>query len=191
MSDMNTLVQKTREGQEWRGTITVNDDGDEVELTVRNLTSPEIEEVFRLIDREEFDTLEEELPKEKMEKRRELLDIGEEERDEEEEARLEELNEELKGEHMKMFDILSADTFKGIRLAAKKGVEPDEDDMAEALRDRAYEIEEETGRRVERPEDTHDFLKEELEEVVENSTRFVGFQIGMKVLQETGAEEGN
>lgn len=191
MSDLGKLTQKTKEGKDWRGTITVEDDGDEMELTIRNLVSPEVEEVFRLIDRDELSRLQDELPQDEMEERRELLDIDEDERTEEEQERLDELSEKLRGEHMKLFDILSEETFKGIRQAGKYAVVPDQDDMREALRERAFEIEEEHGERVSKPEDTFDFLKDELEWVIENSTDFVGFQIGMKVLRETGGDEGN
>lgn len=191
MSDLNKLTQKTKEGKEWRGEITVEDEDDELTLTVRNLTSPEIEDVFRLISRDELQQLREELPREKMEERNELLDIDEDERTDAEQERLDELTEELQGAHMKMFDVLSEDTFEGIRLAAKKGVVPDKDDMNHALKERAYEIEEETNRQVSTPEDTFDFLKEELKDSIKNHTRFIGFQIGMKVLKETGADEGN
>lgn len=191
MSDIHTLTKKTKEGTDWRGTITVEDDGDEMELTVRNLTSPEIEEVFRKISRDELETLREELPKEKMEERRKLLDMDEDERSEEEQDRLDELSEELKGAHMKMFDILGEETFDGIRLAAKKGTVPDQDDMEHALKNRAREIEKETGQTVRYAEDTFDYLKSEIKDSIENNTRFIGFQIGMKVLQETGEKEGN
>lgn len=191
MSDIHKLTQKTKEGTKWRGTITVEDDGEELELTVRNLTSPEIEEVFRLIDRDELERLSDELPQDEMEERRELLEKDEDELGDDEADRLDELNEELKGEHMRLFDILSEETFDGIRLAAKKGVVPDQDDMKDALRNRAHEIEEETGTRVRESGDTFDFLKDELEWTIENSTNFLGFQVGMKVLEETSAEEGN
>lgn len=191
MSDLSKLTQKTKEGREWRGSITVEEDGDEMELSIRNLVSPEVEEVFRLIDRDELNSLQDELPQEKMEERRELLEQDEDERSEEDQERLDELTEELRGEHMKLFDILSDETFKGIRKAAKFGVVPDEDDMRDALRNRAHEIEEEMGTRVSKPEDTFDFLKDELEWNIDNSTRFLGFQVGMKVLRETGGDEGN
>ena len=191
MSDIHTLTKKTKEGKEWRGTIVVEDDGDEMELTVRNLTSPEIEDVFRLIDRDELERLREELPQDKMEERTELLEMDEDERTDEQQERLDELTDELQGAHMKMFDVLGEDTFDGIRLAAKKGVVPDEDDMEHALKNRAVEIEKETGKSVRHPEDTFDYLKDELVDAIKNNTRFIGFQIGMKVLQKTGESEGN
>lgn len=191
MSDLNKLTKKTKEGTDWRGHITVEEDGEEMELTVRNLSSPEIEDVFRLIDRDELSTLQDELPKDEMEERRELLDSDEDERTEEEQDRLDELTEELQGVHMKMFDVLSEETFGGIRLAAKRGVVPDEDDMSHALKNRAVEIEKETGQKIKYPEDTKEYLKDELIHSIENNTRFMGFQIGMKVLQETGESEGN
>lgn len=191
MSDLNKLTQKTKEGKEWRGSITVEDDGDEMQMTVRQLTSPETEDVFRMIDRDELETLREELPSEKMERRNELAEIDEDERTDEEEDELDELRAELRGAHMKLFDILSAETFEGIRQAARYGVVPDEADMSEALRNRAHEIEEEYGTRVQTPEDTFDALKDDLRDAIDNSTRFVGFQMGMKVLRETGGDEGN
>lgn len=191
MSDIHKLTKKTKEGKKWRGEITVEDDGDELELTVRNLTSPEIEDVFRLIDRDELEELRDKLPKEKMEERNEILEKDEDERTDAEEERLEELTDELQGAHMMMFDILSEETFDGIRLAGKLGAVPDEEDMQDALRNRAGQIEEETGQQVKYPEDTFDYLKDELIDAIENHTRFIGFQIGMRVLQKTGESEGN
>lgn len=191
MSGIHELAKKTKEGTDWRGTITVEEDGDEIELTVRNLTSPEIEDVFRLIDREELETLEDELPTEQMDERRELLEMDEDERTDAEQERLDELTDELEGTTMKLFDILSKETFNGIRLAAKKGVVPSQEEMREAVKERAHEIEQETGRQVAVPEDTFDFLKDELQWSIENNSKFIGFQIGMKVLRETGETKGN
>lgn len=191
MSDLNKLTQKTKEGKEWRGNITVEDDGDEIELTVRQLRSPEVEDVFRKIDRDELDMLQEELPTEKMDRRQELLEMDDDELTEAEEDELDELNEELRGEHMKLFEVLSEETFDGIRQAARYGVVPDKSDMEHALTNRAHEIEEEYGIRVHTPEDTFDALKDDLKDSIDNSTRFLGFQMGMKVLKATGGDEGN
>lgn len=191
MPGEHALVKKVQEGREWRGQITVEDDGEEYELTVRNMTSPELEDVLRLINRDELSQLQDELPQDEMEERRELLAKDEDERTDEEEARLETLNEELKGEHMKLFDILSEETFDGIRLAAEYGVVPSKEYKEDALRNRAHEIEEETGARVRQLDDVHDYLKDELIDAIVNSTRFIAFQVGMKVLRETGENEGN
>lgn len=191
MSDLHNLAAKTKEGNDWRGTITVETDGEEMELTVRQLTSPEIEDVFRKIDRDELETLREELPREKMDRRRELLDMDEDERSDDEQDELDELNDELRGEHMRMFDLLSEETFDGIRQAARYGVVPSENDMAQALRENAYEIEEEYGTKVTVPEDTFEYCKDEIHHIIDNSTKFLGFQMGMKVLRETGGDEGN
>jgi hypothetical protein len=191
MSDLNYVKQKTKEGVEWRGTIRVTIGGEEKELTIRQLVDPEFEEVMRLIDRDELQQLREELPTDLMEEHRELQRKEEELTDEEQE-RFTELEEKLEENTVDLFEILSEDTFKGIRLCGKYAVEPDEEDKREAFMERAAEIEREYDTRVETPEDVEPALQDDIEFMIENATNFTSFTIGVQALVETvGRDEGN
>lgn len=189
MSDLNELKQKTKEGKEWRGTIRVTIDGDEKELTIRQLVDPELEEVMGLIDREELQALREDMPQDLMEEYKELQ--REEELGDEEQARFEELEETLQEQSPNIFDVLSSDTFEGIRQCAKYAVEPDEEDLQEAFMSRASEIEMEYGVKVQEPEDVKPALQDDIEFMIENSTNFTSFTIGIQALVETVGDEGN
>lgn len=190
MSDAGALKQKVRQGREWRGNIRVSMDGEEHELVIRQLVDPEIEEVMDLIDRDELQQLRDELPDDLLEDMRELQDKDEELTDKEEEE-LAELQEQLEDESVDMFDIFSADTMKGFRLAGKYAVEPDDGDLRQMFKARASEVEAEYGIKVQEPEDVYDAWMDEMHDVIENSIKFVGFNIGLQALMATVDEEGN
>lgn len=190
MSDLNSVRQKVEEGINWRGTIRVSINDEDHDLTVRQLRDPEFFEVMSMIDRSELEELREELPEDTMEEFRELQ--TKEELDEGEEERLEELRDELESSTTDMFDVLSADTFEGIRQAGKYAVEPDEEDMQSAFRDRAAEIEREYGVKVQMPEDVKPALQDDIENMIDDATNLTSFTIGMQALVETvGESEGN
>lgn len=189
MSDLFTAKDKIKKGADWRGEITVDIDDTEHTLCVRQLVDPELEEVWDKIDRSELEDLREELPSEKMEEHRDLMDMDD--RSAEEEERLEAVKEELEGETPDIFEILSSDTFAGIRQAAKYGVEPDDEDLDEAFRNRAREIESEYGIKVHTPEDVEQAVQDDIATMVESCTNFTSFEIGTKVLTETVGDEGN
>lgn len=190
MSDLSTVKNKVREGKEWRGTITVSLDEEETaELTVRQLVDPEFEEVMDLIDKDELRSLREDLPEDLMDEYHELQDM--EELDEEQEERLVEIQGIIEEETPDLFDALSSSTFEGIRLAAKYAVEPDEEDLREAFVERAAEIEEEYGVKVQTPDDVRPALQDEWEETVDSSVNFIAFTIGMEALIATAEDEGN
>lgn len=189
MSDLSTAKEKLKAGAEWRGTITVELDGDELELTVRQLRDPEFEEVMGHIDRDELQALKDEYPSDEMDELRDLQsadDLSDDEAD-----RLAELEDEMADVDVNIFDILSDDTFGGIRKAAIYGVEPDEEDLEAAFRERARDIEAERGIKVKTPEDVRPVLQDEWEDRVRNATDFASFRIGMEVLTETVGDEGN
>lgn len=192
MSDLNSVREKVAEGAAWRGTIRVEIGGEENELTVRQLRDPEFFEVMSLIDRDELQNLREDLPDGMMEEYRELQQA--EDLDEEEHERLEELRAELE-EHSdagSLFESLSHDTFEGIRKCAKYAVEPDEEDLQHAFRERASEIEREYGIRVQTPEDVEPALQDDIEEMIDACTKFTSFTIGIQALVQTvGEDEGN
>lgn len=191
MSDFHSVKEKVKEGAEWRGTIRVNIDDEEHELTIRQLRDPEFEEVMSLIDRNELDELQDELPQEAHD---EYTDLSqkEEELTEEESERLAELEETLEEESPDMFDILSSSTFDGIRRCGKYCVEPDEEDLEQAFRERAGEIEREYGVKVKTPEDVKPALQDDIEYMIDNAVDFTSFTIGIQCLVETvGEDEGN
>lgn len=189
MSDFHKTKQKLKEGAEWRGTINVSIDGEDMELTVRKLRDPEYEEVMGLISRDELEALREQMPTEKVEEHRELQraeDLSDEERE-----RLDELEAEIREESPSLFDVLSEQTFDGIRRCAKYGVEPDEEDLAHAFRERATQIEREHGIKVQTPEDIEGVLKKEMQQHIDEATNLASFQMGMEVLVETVGDEKN
>jgi hypothetical protein len=190
MSDLHEVSQKTKEGNEWRGTIRVQIDDDEHELTVRQLVDPEFHEVMSMIDRDELQELRADLPDDEMEEYRELQQA--EELDDEESERFEELRETLEESTGDLFDTISRETFEGIRTCAKYAVEPDDEDRREAFRERAGQIEREYEIKVREPEDVEPALQDEIEQMIDNSVRLTSFTIGIQALVETvGKDEGN
>lgn len=189
MSDLYAVREKVEEGINWRGEIRVHVDGEERELTVRQLRDPEFFEVMKLIDREELQSLQGDMPEAEMEEYKELQ--REDELDEDQRERFEELEEELEAKTADVFDKVSEDTFNGIRRCAKYAVEPSEEDKREAFMDRAAQIESEYGIKVETPEDVEPAIQDDIEYVIDNATNFTSFTIGIQALVETVSEEGN
>lgn len=190
MSDLNSVRQKVEEGAEWRGTIRVEIEDEEHELTVRQLRDPEFQEVMSLIDRDELQELQDSFGGDELEEFRELQQ--KEDLDNEERERFEELREVVQDSTGDIFSILSDETFEGIRRCAKYAVEPDEEDVRAAFMDRASEIESEYGVKVQTPEDVMPALQDDIEDMIDRSTNLVSFTIGMQALVETiGEDEGN
>lgn len=191
MSDFDKLRKKVAEGRDWRGTIRVNIDGDELELTVRQLRDPEYYDVLSSIDRDELQELRDAYPQDVLEEYRELQNSEEDLTDEEQE-RFEELRDTLEEESPDFTNVLSQSTFDGIRQCAKYAVEPDDEDLASAFQSRAAEIEREYNTKVQTPEDVRPALQDELEELIDDATDFASFTIGMQALVQTvGEDEGN
>jgi len=188
MSDLFKTRKKVEEGAEWRGEINVELDGDTMTLAVRQMYDPEFWEVMSLVDTDELEALQDQLPEEKMEEFKELRD-----KDiltDEEEERLSDLQAELDSEEIDMFEALSDDTFAGIRQAAKYGWVPDDEDCREALIEYGGEIEEEYGRTTQ--EEAEKWLNEHyIAPTVDKATGFSSFAIGIKVLTETIGDTGN
>lgn len=199
MSDLLQTKEKTKTGADWRGSIRVNMDGDEQELTVRQLNDPEYLQVMSLIDRDELDEYREALPDDVMDEYAEL-----EEKDsltDEESERFEELTEELEEEGINILDYLSMDTFNGIRLCAKYVVEPDADDLGTLFRDHDFvtSVENEYGISVNEPSDLRMPQSDEqdpvqdkiIDEMIDEATGMISFRIGIRGLAETVGDEGN
>lgn len=193
MSDLLEVEEKTLKGDEWRGDITVVQDGEERTLKVRQLHDPEFFKVMKLIDRDELKDLRESLPEDKMEEYHDLQE--KEELDSDEIERLEELEEELNSQSVSLFEVLSESTFDGIVKAGEYGVEPDQEDLRTALRTRSEEIEKEYGvvPRSDTDDVVYEYVKEKVikDRILGRATNFQSFVIGMSVLVETVGEEGN
>lgn len=188
MSDLFEVREKTEKGADWRGSINVSIDGETKELTVRQLRDPEFWEVMSLIDTEELETLQSDLPEDKMSEFRDLQNkdtLSDEEAD-----RLEELQNEVEDEDINLFEILSFDTYQGIKTAAKYGVEPDEGDIQTALTNHAGEINEKYGGTSH--DDAVEYVNDHIiDPMIEESTNFTSFAIGVKCLGQTLGDTGN
>lgn len=188
MSDLFETRQKVEEGAEWRGEINVDMDGESMTLAVRQMYDPEFWEVMSLVDTDELEALQTELPEEKMEEFKELRD--KDDLSEKEETKLSNLQEELEEQEVDMFSILSDDTFEGIRRAAKYGWVPDEHDARDALTQHGEDIKDEYGKAS--TEEAKNWLQENyIEPTVDRATGFTSFAIGIKVLTETIGDTGN
>lgn len=188
MSDLFKTRKKVEEGAKWRGEITVTIDDEQMTLSIRQLRDPEFWEVMSLIDTDELEDLQSDLPEEEMEEFNELQEKDTLTDDEEE--RLEVLQSKLEGENIDMFDKVSMDTFEGIRKAAKYGIEPDEEDKREALMEYGGEIEEQYGRTSN--EEATKYLNEQvIGPMIDRATGFASFAIGIKCLTESIGDEGN
>lgn len=189
MSDLDKLGQKVVEGKEWRGSITVEIDDEELELTVRQLTDGEFREVMDCIDRDELAELQNDMDEEDLERYRELTE--KDELTEEESEELSDIQAELEESTTNIFDALSESTFNGIQQCAKYCVVPDEEDIQEVFREQASVVEREYGIKVSEPEDVRPFVEDRIEQWVEDATNMVSFRLGMKALVETVGDEKN
>lgn len=188
MSDLFEVRQKTEEGAEWRGDINVALDGEQKTLTVRQLRDPEFWEVMSKIDTDELEELQSNLPEDKMEEFRELQNADDLAEDEQE--RLEELQAEMEEQDINLFEELSYDTYQGIKTAAKYGVEPDESDIQRLLTEHTDEIAEKYGGTSH--DHAIDYANDHIiEPMIERSTNFTSFAIGIKALGETLGDAGN
>jgi len=140
------------------------------------------------IDLDELEALQSELPEEKME---ELQELQEADRlDDEEEDRLAELQSEIEDEDIDLFSTLSFSTYEGLKAAAKYGVEPDNNDVRMALTEHAADINEMYGGTSH--EDAEQYVNDHvIEPMIERSTNFTSFAIGVKVLGETLGDTKN
>lgn len=188
MSDLFEVRQKVEEGAEWRGDITVVIDGDQRNLTVRQLRDPEFWEVMSQVDTDELESLQADLPEDKMEELRDLRESDD--LDEDEEERLEELQDEIENQDINLFDKISRETYEGIKQAAKYGIEPDKSDVQRALGEFTEEIREKYGGSS--SDEAREYLNDHhIAPMMERSTDFVSFSVGVKVLTETIGDTGN
>lgn len=189
MSDLFEARRKTEDAANWRGTINVSIDGDGTEnLTVRQLYDPEFWEVMSQIDTEELEELQADLPEDKMERFRELQNADE--LSDEEDEELADLQSEVEEEDLNIFEVLSFETYQGIKTAAKYGVVPDESDIRTALTDHTDEIAEQYGGTSH--DDAEQFVNDHVvHPMIEESTNLASFAIGVKALGETLGDSGN
>lgn len=191
MSDLFEARRKTEDAANWRGTINVHlrdEDEDPTQLTVRQLFDPEFWEVMSKIDTDELAELQADLPEDKMEEFRELQNADT--LSDEEEDRLEELQREVEEQDINIFDVLSYETYLGLKQAAKYGVVPDEEDIRRALTEHVNEIEEEYGGKEHKHAEA--WVNDNVvSPMIERSTNLASFAIGVKALGETLGDSGN
>lgn len=189
MSDLFEAREKTEKGASWRGSINVSIDGEQHDLTVRQLRDPEFWEVMSQVNTDELEELQADLPEEKMEEFRELQNKGDELTDDEAD-RLDELQREVEEEDINLFEVLSFETYRGLQTAAKYGVEPDEDDIQYAMTNHADEIESDYGGLSRK--NAVDYCNDHvIAPLIERSTDFTSFAMGVKCLGETLGDSGN
>lgn len=192
MSDLNKAYEKTKKGASWRGTAIVGKEDEEMELCVRQMKDTEFIDVMSCINTDEIEELQEMMPEDLIEEHDELTE--KDELSDVEQARLESLEEEIEDNAPDIMKHLSKETFEGLQLAAQYAVEPDDADMQEALLNHAREIEETSGypNDVSSPEHTRKWLKDKrIHPMIEDSTDFFSFELGMEALYATADEEGN
>lgn len=188
MSDLFELRQKVEEGAQWRGSITVMVDDESYDLTVRQLRDPEFWEVMSQIDEDEIEELQDQLPEDKMEELRELRDADD--LSDEEETKLQALQDEIEEQDINLFDTISMETFNGLRQAAKYGIEPDARDIQRILTEHGAEVEDMYGRATE--DEARRWYKEhQFPDLIDKCTNFVSFTLGIQVLGEAIGETGN
>jgi len=188
MSDLFSAREKVEKGAEWRGSINVDIGGDVMNLTVRQLVDPEQWEVMSKVDTDELEALQEQLPEDKMERLEELQEadtLSEAEEDE-----LETIQTDIEEEEIDIFDTLSYETYSGLKTAAEYGVEPDQSDIQTVIANNADELEDTYGSMTENA--AREFIQDrDIQPLVEKSTNFASFTIGVKVLGETLGDSKN
>jgi len=182
MSDLYQARNKVEQAANWRGSITVDMGGESTELTVRQLRDPEFFKVMSDIDMDEVRALQDDIPDDVMEEYKEL--------DPDEDAdRIEELEDQIND--ASLFEVLSESTFNGIMQAAKYGVEPDSDDVAYAQQQQAQELAQEYGTPVTEANARDHIQENVINPMIEDSTNFESFAIGMEVITQSTSAEGN
>lgn len=204
MSDFKRLRGKTIEGRAWRGTITVTIDGEDMELSIRQMTDGEYYDVTNRIDMGELKSIRDVLPTDIVNEYRELQER--EELNDGEQKRKEQLEEELAAADTNFVKSISGDTFDAVVDCAKYCVVPDIQDVNDMFMDNEYiaYVEEEYGFRPQTPKDLYDPekdgktdewagpLKDEMQSIIDQQTGLMSFVIGLMCFIETmGGEEGN
>ena len=188
MSDLFQTRKKVEDGAKWRGEINVSIDGETDTLCVRQLPDSEFWEVMSLIDTDELNELQESLPDEQMEEYQELKE--KEGLTDGKQNRLETLQAEIENSDVDMFDVISTETFEGIRKAAKYGVEPDDEDKRDALAQFTDEIRDQYGAATH--EEAAKYINNTIiHPMINQATSFTSFTIGIKCLTETIGDTGN
>jgi len=208
-SDYFESRKKLVQGNNWRGEITIEIDGDEYNWTVRQMEDDEYFDVISDIDRDAIQEFRDEVDEDKLEEYRELQDErkelrnkrdgdddnltdDEQERLDEVDERVGELREEL--EDADILDRIDQETFEAIRRAGRYGVVPGEDDVDYVMGLTFDRQEELFGRKIQSRDEAETAIKDDMTQVLENATDFVSFEVGLQVLQKTmqpEEDEGN
>lgn len=222
MSDLLEIDERCREGASWRGTETLSFGEDDLEYTYRNLPIEEFSEVLDTIGRERFEQFQEqlgaegaedadgssegnededtesELTKDEMLRYRKLQSKSDEGRlSSEEEDELEDLKAQMQDLGINPFDMLNPEMARGMKLATKKGVEPDDEDVSDVMGLTAAEHRERFGEILKTGDEAREVLSDEKNglgaSIAENSTfdDMAVFEIGLTVIESSMGGEGN
>lgn len=193
MSDALALRQKAIDGKNWRKTITVTVEGDEYELTIRQLTDSEYLPVYKHIkpvQEEISDALEgDDLGEEDLERLEELQEKDELSEDEKQE--LDYLEENVGGGISQVLALLSDEGHEAIKEAGKHAVMPDRGDIQGVMEMSPSEQKEEFGDTVRTPEEAKHVLEAELEKMLDESRNLLAFQVGIQAFFASNVTEGN
>lgn len=196
MSDLIGFGGKVQQGSEWRGQIDVSIEGETYELTIRQLYDPEMRQVMELLDFEELEALGEQIEDSELWDRYEELEAIAQDDDAEltdEQAReYEQVQHRLEDEGDMLFDELSGDTYKGLRLCAKFAVVPDREDVSDLLTDEEMinELEDEYDERVRTRDDARRVLNQYYDDMLDRTTGMTSYMVGLQALMEQAEDSG-
>jgi hypothetical protein len=188
MSDLYGARAKVEKGTDWRGEITVAIDGDKQTLSVRQLNDTEFWDVMENVDIDEIKELQGDFEEDRLERFEELSE--KDELTDEEETELENLQAEMEESNVNVFDVLSKSTFEGLKYAAKCAIVPDEEDVRKALVEDGEEIDDMYGSTDN--EAARQYINDMvITPMIDESTDFSSFSIGVKAFMETLDTKGN
>jgi len=188
MSDLYETREKVESGADWRGEITVTVDGEQQSLTVRQLNDTEFWDVMSSIDIDEIESMQSSVDDELLEEFEQLQ--SKDELTDSESDRLEELEEQIDTDEFNVFEHMSKETYEGIKDAAKYAVEPDEEDIQHALVNESATIKRLYG--DDNRENAIQYINDSvIAPMIDDSTDFTSFEIGITAFMETLDDEGN
>jgi hypothetical protein len=195
MSDLIKTTQKVKQGTAWRKTITVDYEGDELELVIRQLNDREMSKVLPKIEHV-IEDLQEKLgddfnpdEAEEYKKLKSSDDLTDEEK-----SRLDELEDKQQMSESEFLSVLDEEASEGFTKAAEMGVTYDDEDVSEIMDMYAGDIQkqrQEFGRQLRTREDAKEYLSKKTEETMKEAQGFIALQAGIEVAFETLGDSGN
>lgn len=197
MSDIFKAKKKVQTGIGWRKTISVEAFDDELEIVIRQLTDPEMSEVFPRVKHliEELqDKLSDEIGEEDAKRIQELRD--KDDLTAEETQELEQLKELEEAGQDELLEVLDEKAMNGFQRAAELGVTYDSDDvdemMSQVVQMSVSEQQERFGQHVKTREHAKEALDKQAKDIIRNAQgEFLGLQVGINVVFATLGNEGN